>query len=491
METMNMTHQTEKNVNKTGLTEPAVRRPGVLPAVILTALLTTFTGSALNLSVPAIDVEFHAGATAIGWVISAYILAAAALSVPLGRVADLTGRPRILKGGILVFSICSGVISFAGSLEVLLLFRVFQGIGAAMIFATNQAVLISHFPPEKRGKALGYLVASTYTGLTAGPVLGGILNHTLGWRSIFLLMCLIGIVTFGISVKALPSGSASPHERGNEKGQGETKRKDMDLFGSLLYILTIVSLMYGLSAFSTVAFARYLIPISILLLFLFVRRELRIESPIIQVRLFRRNIGYLLSNLAAFLNYGATFALGYLLSLYLQVVRGFDSQAAGLILISQPLIMAVLSPYAGHLSDRVSPHKLASFGMGLCAIGLFLFIFVTEDHPLVLVVLYLVVVGLGFAFFSSPNTNAVMGCVEPKDYGVASSILATMRNLGHSGSMAIVTFIVSFFLGNTPLGQADAAIIIHVMRVCFILFTCLCTVGVFISLARSKEQSIL
>ena len=194
----------------------------------------------------------------------------------------------------------------------------------------------------------------------------------------------------------------------------------------------------------------------------------------------------MLSNLAAFLNYGATSALGYLMSLYLQLIRGFDSQAAGLILISQPLIMALLSPYTGRLSDRISPHKLASFGMGFCALGLFIFIFIAADSPLVFVILPLVVVGLGFAFFSSPNTNAVMTCVEQRDYGVASSILATMRNLGQSGSMAIVTFIIAGFLGNTPLGEADASAIMYVMRICFIVFTCLCTVGIFISLKRNK-----
>lgn len=150
----------------------------VLLVAVLTALLTTFTGSALNLSIPSIDNEFRAGATAIGWVISGYILAAAAMSVPFGRLADLTGRERILKIGILIFSLCSGVLCLANSIEVLLLFRVVQGIGAAMIFSTNQATLISVFPPEKRGKVLGYLIGATYTGLTIGPVLGGVLNHT-------------------------------------------------------------------------------------------------------------------------------------------------------------------------------------------------------------------------------------------------------------------------------------------------------------------------
>lgn len=345
-----------------------------------------------------------------------------------------------------------------------------------MIFSTNQATLISVFPPEKRGKVLGYLIGATYTGLTIGPVLGGVLNHTFGWRSIFALLFVAGILTFAFAVKGL----------GGASGAWQGQRENLDLLGSVLYVLVIVSMMYGLSSYSTNTFAKYLIILSIAWFALFLRHELRVESPVIQVRLFRRNISYTLSNLAALLNYGATFALGYLMSLYLQLIRGFDSQTAGIILISQPLIMALLSPYAGRLSDRISPYKLASFGMGLCALGLFLFIFISDDLHLALIVTYLAIMGLGFAFFSSPNTNAVMACVEPKDYGVASSLLATMRNLGQSSSMAIVTFIVATFLGNIPLEEADPAAVMHVMKVILIVFTILCTIGIFISLKRNR-----
>jgi MFS family permease len=166
---------------------------------------------------------------------------------------------------------------------------------------------------------------------------------------------------------------------------------------------------------------------------------------------------------------------------------GFGSQISGLILISQPLMMAILSPYAGRLSDRVSPFKLASFGMGLCALGLFSFIFISENYPLPLVIVNLMVVGVGFAFFSSPNTNAVMACVEKKDYGVASSILATMRSVGHSTSMAIVTFIVAQQMGNITLAEAKPAQLVATMHIAFILFTCVCALGIFISLKRKQK----
>mgnify|MGYP000984427705 CR=1 FL=1 len=445
-----------------------------MAVVMITSFITTFTGSALNLSVPAIGEEFNAGVVSLGWIINGYILASAALSVPFGRLADITSRKIVLVIGILIFSVCSGGAAFVATIKALIIFRVVQGIGAAMIFSTNQAVLISAFSPEKRGKVLGFSIAATYTGLTAGPVVGGLLNHYFGWRSIFILTFGIGLIVFIIAAKKLP-----------QAGIGDNG-KNVDIIGSLLYVFTITSIMYGFSAYSTTNFAKLLIPLGVLFFILFVYHELRISSPIVQIRMFKNNIGYLLSNIAALLNYGATFALGYLLSIYLQIIKGYDSQLSGLILISQPLIMAVLSPYAGKLSDRISAYKLASFGMALCSLGLFSFIFVSESYPLPLIIVNLVIVGLGFAFFSSPNTNAVMSCVEPKDYSVASSILATMRTIGHSASMAVVTFIVAQKMKDIPLSEAEAPLLIETMRIAFIIFTCLCTIGIFISLKRKN-----
>jgi len=444
--------------------------------VVITAFITTFTGSALNLSIPSIGNEFHASATSVGWIVTGYILAAAVLSVPFGRLADLTGRKRILVIGILVFSLCSGGSAFVQSMGLLLLLRVAQGIGAAMIFSTNIAVLISAFPPEKRGKVLGYSIASTYIGLSAGPVVGGLLNHYLGWRSIFLLTFAISGAVFFTAAKKLPGKKAESH--------GQT----MDFLGNILYVSMLTLIMFGLSSVSTLSFAKYLIIAGVLLFVLFVVHELRTKCPIVEVRLFAHNIGYSFSNLAALMNYGATFALGYLLSIYLQVVKGFDSQISGLILIAQPLMMAVLSPYAGRLSDRVSPFKLASFGMALCALGLFSFIFISEDYPFPLIIANLLVVGVGFAFFSSPNTNAVMACVDRKDYGVASSILSTMRSIGHSSSMAVVTFIVAAQMGSTTLADAKPELLVKTMHISFIVFTCVCVVGIFISLKRKPQN---
>lgn len=444
---------------------------------VITSFITTFMGSALNLSIPAMGDEFGVSATAIGWLVTGYTLIVAALSVPFGRIADLTNRKIILVIGIAFFSVCSLASAFASSMQMALFLRISQGIGASMIFSTNTAILLTHFPGSQRGKVLGYSIASTYVGLSLGPVLGGVLNHHFGWGSIYLLTFLISIIVLGLAIKKLPKEISEGHPN----NAGDSK---WDIVGNVLYVGMIVTLMFGLSTFSTIGFAKYFIILGLMLGAIFVIHELKIKNPIIQVRMFYKNAAYTLSNLAALLNYGATFANSYLISIYLQVVKGYDSQVAGIVLITSPIIMAFLSPVFGRLSDRFSPFKLASIGMGLCAIGLLIFTFMKEDSSLGYIVFGLAIAGMGFAIFSSPNTNAVMSCVEKKDYSVASSILATMRSLGHTLSMVVVTIVVGMYMGKMSLAEAEPEMIIQAMHLLFIIFTGTCVVGTFISLKR-------
>ena len=206
------------------------------------------------------------------------------------------------------------------------------------------------------------------------------------------------------------------------------------------------------------------------------------------VRIFASNRDYTLSNLTALFNYAATFALGYMTSIYLQVVAGFTSQAAGFVLIAQPVCMALLSPRMGRLSDKVAPYKLASAGMGLCALALLSFVFITADTPVALIVIALAIAGIGIAFFSSPNTNVIMGCVPPAKFGVANSILSTMRTTGQSAGMAIITIIVSATVGNVSLYSVDPETLVNTIHIGFAIFTVLCIAGIFMSLQRSKEK---
>lgn len=465
-------NKTMKTEGKTADQKKTAEQKIVIFVVVLTAFITTFTGSALNLSVPDIGEQFGVSANFVGWLVTGYTLAVAAFSVPIGRVADITCRKTVLVAGLIIFVACCIAAVFSMSMTMLLVVRIIQGIGAAMIFSTNTAVLISAFPGQMRGRVLGYSLASTYVGLSAGPVVGGFLNHHLGWRSIFILTGILGVMAFFAALHKLP------------KTRAENAGRSADLAGNILYVFFIVLLMYGLSELGKGLLPVCMAAVGVLFGVWFVWHELRTEEPAVKVSMFRENIGYGFSNLSALLNYGATFAISYLISIYLQVVMGYSSQAAGLIMIFQPAIMAVLSPVAGRVSDKYSPFKMSSAGMAFCAVGTAIFIFLKESTPLWIIIAALIVTGLGFSLFSSPNTNAVMSFVEKEDYGVASSILATMRSIGHTLSMVIVTIVVTQFMGQSPLAEADPAVLIRVIHTSFIIFTAICAVGVFISLKR-------
>jgi MFS family permease len=271
------------------------------------------------------------------------------------------------------------------------------------------------------------------------------------------------------------------------KGEwADAKGEQFDLPGALIFMAGIAATIYGFSSIAASSQARYIFAAGAILLALFVRYETKAKQPLINIRLFSGNVTFVFSNLAALINYSATFAVGFLLSLYLQIIRGFNSQTAGLILLSQPVLMALLSPLAGRLSDYMAPRIVSSWGMGLTSLGLLAFAFLGESTPLWRIVLALVVIGVGFALFSSPNTNAVMGSVEKKYYGIASSTLGTMRLLGQAISMAISTLVIHRYLGDAGLSQASQQALETSINTSFALFAVICFVGVFASLARGN-----
>ena len=221
---------------------------------------------------------------------------------------------------------------------------------------------------------------------------------------------------------------------------------------------------------------------------LFVWWESQSAHPIFQARLVRGNTVFAFSNLAALVNYSATFAIGFLLSLYLQFIKGFTPRGAGLVLVAQPVVMALFSPLAGRLSDRLEPRVVASLGMGLCAAGLLAFTWLGPASGLPAITANLMLVGLGFALFSSPNTNAVMGAVERQQYGVASATLATMRMVGGMLSMGIATLVFSLFIGKARIAPANYPLFLRSMQVSFAVFFVLCVCGIFFSLARGRVR---
>jgi EmrB/QacA subfamily drug resistance transporter len=441
------------------------------------SFLTPFMASSIEIALPSIGRHFALDAVLLSWIATAFLLSAAMFLVPFGRLADIYGRKRVFVIGISVYTVFSFCCGAATSSTMLLAGRVLQGIGSAMIFGTGIAILTSVFPAHERGKVLGINVAAVYAGLSGGPFLGGILVGYLGWRSIFFANLPVGMLIIAIVAWRL-------------KGEwAEARGERFDIFGSIVYGLSLVCLMYGFSSLPE-ALGIGLIAAGIAGLVLFVRWELKTSSPVFNMDLFRRNITFAFSNLAALINYSATYAITFMLSLYLQYTRGYGAEAAGVILVSRPIVMVLISLYAGRLSDRIEPRIVASLGMALVTVGLIMLMFLGAATPIGYLVLCLVVLGLGFGFFSSPNTNAVMSSVERRFYGVASGTVGTMRLLGQMFSMGIVTLIFALHLGRVEITPATLDQFQTSMHIAFAIFTILCFVGIFFSLARGQIRKV-
>ena len=446
-----------------------------LIVAVLSSFLGPFMGSSVNVALPSIGREFSMGAVSLGWINTAYLLAAASLLISFGRLGDIYGRKKIYMWGVIIFTFSSVLIANSDSGMMIILFRVLQGLGASMIFATGMPILISVFPIEERGKVLGIVVAAVYFGLSTGPFFGGLITQQLSWRYIFWLNLPLGLILLLVVFLML-------------KGEwAESRGAKFDLIGSVILGLALVSTMYGFSNLPSL-YAGLLIIAGLSGFVIFVIYEMRVKSPLINIDLFRYNTIFAFSNLAALINYSATFAVGFLLSLYLQNIKGLRPQEAGLVLISQPIIQAILSPAAGRLSDRIEPRTVASLGMTLTLIGLILLAFLTAGSSMIYIICCLVILGFGFALFSSPNTNAIMSSVERRFYGVAGAMVGTMRQIGMMLSMGIVMMIMALLLGAAEIAPENHEQFVKSMQIAFGVFAVMCFGGIFASLARGKMK---
>jgi MFS family permease len=338
-----------------------------------------------------------------------------------------------------------------------------------MIGGTCIAILTSVFPGAERGRALGINVASTYVGLSLGPFLGGVLTQHLGWRSIFYLTGILALVVAVLIFWKLRGEWA------------DARGERFDYTGSVVFGVSLVVLLYGFTMLPEVL-GIVLVVAGLLGLVGFGWWEGKVASPVFDVRLFRKNLTFIFSNLATMINYVAVYAVSFLLSLYLQDVKGISPQNAGLVLLVQPALQAVFSPLAGRLSDRMMPRKIASVGMALTAVSLVMFVFLDGDSGLWLVVASLAVLGLGIAFFASPNTNAIMGSVDKRFFGIASGSLAMMRTVGMALGMGITMILFAHYIGAAEIKPPYFPAFLTSMRVGFIIYAALCLIGVFFQL---------
>jgi len=460
--------------NLTDEKEIKSQKQAVLMVSAFAGFLVPFLTSAINLALPAIGADLHVNAISLSWVVSSALLASAIFLLPFGKLGDIIGRKKVFTFGIILFTLATLLIVFTHSFVSLIVLRTIQGFSSAMIFGTSLAILTSVFPAGERGRAMGIQVTATYLGLSTGPVIGGVLTHSLGWRSIFVLLFFIGVICIYLVFSKMKSEWA------------DARGEKFDWKGSVIYGVSLFAFMYGFSKLPS-ATGWIFLASGIIAAVIFLFFEERIEHPVFHAKLFLTNKVLAFSGLAALINYSATSAIGFFMSLYLQYMKGLDARAAGLIMISQPLAMALLSPVAGKLSDRKNPGVIASAGMGITGTGLILLCFINASTPFYLIICLLILMGVGFALFSSPNSNAIMSSVEKRYLGIASGVVGTMRMIGQMMSMGIAMMLISLYIGKQTINPATSPGLMSAMKTGFIIFSILSVLGVFASLARNEK----
>jgi len=455
-------------------TSKAYRNRILFNACLATSLVP-FMGSSINLALPQIAREFSMNGIVQSWTLTSYLLLTAILQVPFGRLADIWGKRTVFLAGLSVFTITTFCCGFSSNSIVFIILRSLQGVGSALVFCSNIAIISSVFPPKERGTAMGINAATVYISIAAGPSLGGFITQNLGWQYIFFF-------TAGISAIALTGSLIVMKDKWIE-----SKGEPFDLKGSIIYGLAITALIYGLTILPRLT-GFLLITGSAGLLFLFVKQEGKVKFPVFNISLLAENKTFRRASITALINYASTFPIGFLISLYLQEIKGLDAQNAGMILIVQPIVQTVLSPFAGKLSDKIPPRLLSLSGMAIIAVVLFaIAILLTSDSTTTLLIIMLSLLGVGFAVFSSPNTNAIMGSVDKKHYSMASATTGTVRLIGQSFSMGVTTMIISLIIGNQAITPAVSVPLMKVIHITFILFATLSAAGVYLLSTRDKS----
>jgi len=393
----------------------------VLVTIGIGTFMSALDGSVVNTLLPVLGRELGTDVAGVEWVTTIYLLVISGLLLSVGRAGDLFGHRRLYLAGFVLFVLGSALCGLAGSAHALVALRAVQALGAAMLMATAPAILTRSFPAGQRGRALGALGTFTYLGLIVGPSLGGWLAGAFGWRSVFYINIPIGVLAIALALRAIAD------DRVTRRGER------FDFVGAALFTAGLVALLVALNqghawGWSSPA-AVALLAAATLLLVAFVRLERRQSSPMLDLSLFRSRV-FSASVASALLNYACVYAVLFVLPFLLIDGRGLSAQQAGLVLTAQPIVMAIVAPLSGSLSDRVGSRGPATLGMLLLTAGLVCLGLLVPHGALGAIAAALALVGLGVGMFVSPNNSALMGAAPRHRQGIASGVLATARNVG-------------------------------------------------------------
>ena len=462
----------------------------VLSVTTIGALMAAIDSNIVLLALPDMMQSLHADLVQMTWGIMSYILVSTVILLTLGRMADMLGRVRMYNLGFVTFTLGSILCGLSQNATQLIVFRMVQGAGGAMMVVNSAALLTEVFPPNERGRALGINGITFAVGGVLGPVLGGIILSAASWRWIFLINLPIGIIGTIWAFRALRE--TSPRVKGER----------FDSVGAATFSLGLLALLaaltLGIEAGWTSAPIVGLFAVFLLMLGLFIRRERRVSNPVLDFSLFKNRV-YGFSTLAAMMQSLAMFAVNFLIVFYLQAVRGYSPLQAALLLIPMPIVMSVVAPLSGMLADRIGARFPATVGVLIGGISLLGFIFLTPYTPYPYIALGLALMGLGGGMFYSPNTSAAMNAAPRNRLGIASAALATLRQTGMVTSLALAMAVAAgslpredmmkLFVGtNISMGSDSMASFVVGMHGAFVVSLGLCLVAAVFSFVRGKED---
>ena len=446
----------------------------VVAVSFITSFFAVFLSNGIIIGVPAIAQEFAMNNVIQNWVPTIFFLVVAVFTVPAGQISGKFGVKKSLLAGVLVYLFASigAVLSF--STESFLIFRILQGAGVAFLNVSAMAMVVQAVKPQNRGKALGFTVTGVYLATSLSPVICGFLVHNLGWRSMFYFVIPLLVLCIALMVWKITD-------------EWKTYENDkIDTIGSVLYGIGILAFIYGFTTLAT-STGLILTIAGLIVLAIFGAYELRQKSPVFNMKLFK-NKKFTSSNIAALCSYIAVMVVTTILNYHFQYVRGWDAQMAGMILIITPIIMAIMAPNSGKLSDRIHPQKLAAIGMAIATLSLLILIFLDANTPIWLIVIAMILQGVGMGLFTSPNTNAIMSSVPPNETPNASAAQSAMRTIGQTMSLGLLTLVFAWIMGSLPLATKYAGMVVQASQIVCIICTFLCVIAIFASLVGVKSK---
>ncbi|MDS0524555.1 MFS transporter [Clostridium sp. SHJSY1] len=462
----------------------------ILFTVLSATFMATLDGSIVNVALPDMSDKLNVSSSSIQWVVTSFLITIVATILIFGRLGDIKGKTKIFKFGVVLFTLGSLLCGFTSSLLILVIARIIQAIGAAATMSTNQGIITQVFPANERGRALGVLGTFVALGAMAGPPLGGIIVSAISWEYIFLINVPIGILVFISTMKVFPKSNKVVDEKFDGKGALLFGISTILLFGALVQGQTVgYNNIYIILSFA----------IALISFISFIWVESKIDLPLLYLKIFSNSL-FSISIVCAFISFIAISASNIILPFYFQDALKFSPATTGFFMIVSPIVLSIVAPFSGYLSDKIGSEILTLIGLTLTSLGLILISTLNESSPVIMLIIFIIIMTIGNGMFQSPNNSLVMSTVTKDKLGIAGSVNALIRNLG----MVFGTSLATSLLFNRMSTKAGYRVVdyiagrddifIYGMKYVYISAAILCFIGAIITGIRlynsKKGQSI-